>query len=133
MLNLIDPREGGRMNKSRKKLYEQCRKLLLEKRQEILNNLRSMDSSLTQQFSGDEADMAQVQIEQNSSLVQRERANHLLREVDAALSRIDNETYGICEETEEEIEKERLLAMPWTRLSLTGAEEREARSRKFAM
>ncbi len=121
------------MNKSRKKLYEQCRKLLLEKRQEILNNLRSMDSSLTQQFSGDEADMAQVQIEQNSSLVQRERANHLLREVDAALSRIDNETYGICEETEEEIEKERLLAMPWTRLSLTGAEEREARSRKFAM
>ncbi len=120
------------MDKSRKKLFGKCRKLLMEKRQSILNNLKNVDSSLSQQFTGDEADMAQIQIEQNNSLAQRERANQMVREIDAALSRLDNDTYGTCEETEEQIESERLLAMPWTRLSLFGAEEREARSKKFA-
>ena len=120
------------MDKSRKKLIDKCKALLMKKRQEILNGLKSLESPLSESFSGDEADLAQLQIEQNRSLVQRERANNLIREVDAALQRIDNQSYGICEETEEPIEEERLLAMPWTRLSLSGAVEREARAKKYA-
>ena len=49
-----------------------------------------------------------------------------------ALARIEQGTFGVCEETEEVIESERLLAIPWTRLSIEGAEIREAVSRRFA-
>ena len=42
-------------------------------------------------------------------------------EIEFALSRIENGTYGICEMTEEKIENDRLLAIPWTRLSIEGA------------
>lgn len=94
--------------------------------------LAGIDQSLRQHYGGDEADMAQISIEQESSIAQRERMNHMIREIDAALARIDNETFGYCEETEEPIEPERLKAMPWTRLSLIGAESREAHQKRFA-
>jgi RNA polymerase-binding transcription factor DksA len=40
---------------------------------------------------------------------------HMLHEVDAALSRISNGTYGVCEETGRKIPRARLRAIPWTR------------------
>ncbi len=40
--------------------------------------------------------------------------------------------YGICEETEELIEEDRLLAIPWTRLSIEGAEIRESVNKRYA-
>jgi len=53
-------------------------------------------------------------------------------EIEMALGRIENGTYGICEETEEPIETDRLLAIPWTRLSIEGAELRESLGRRYA-
>jgi DnaK suppressor protein len=50
----------------------------------------------------------------------------LLIEIEFALARIENGQYGVCEETEEFIEHERLLAIPWTRFSIEGAEIRES-------
>ena len=41
-------------------------------------------------------------------------------------------TYGFCEETDEPIETERLLTIPWTRYSIEGAEIKEALTRKSA-
>ena len=120
------------MDESREKLYKRCQKALLNKREETLNGLKALDPALSQRFGGDEADMAQIFMEQNSSISQRERMNELLREIDQALERIETGTYGNCEETEEPIEVERLEAMPWTRLSLEGAEYREAQRKRFA-
>ena len=54
-------------------------------------------------------------------------------EIEFALARIEQGTYGICEETEEPIEVERLLAIPWTRLSIEGAEIREVMTKKYAL
>jgi DnaK suppressor protein len=48
------------------------------------------------------------------------------------LGRIEKGTYGVCEETEEPIEVERLRAIPWTRLSIEGAELREALEHRYA-
>ena len=52
------------------------------------------------------------------------RIRHLLMEIEPPM-RIERGQYGICEETEEPIETERLLAVPWTRL-IEGAEIRES-------
>lgn len=120
------------MTKSNQKLITQCQKLLMTKKQDLINSLKVVDPILSERFTGDEADMAQTHLQQNSSISQRERMLTLLKEVDAALERIENNTFGICEETEEPIEDKRLLAMPWTRLSLRGAETREAIRKKFA-
>jgi DnaK suppressor protein len=44
---------------------------------------------------------------------------------------MENGSYGTCEETGEDIEEKRLLAIPWTRLSLEGAEVREREQKRY--
>ena len=56
----------------------------------------------------------------------------LVIEIESALARIENGSFGICEETEEVIEPERLRAIPWTRLSIEGAEIRESITKRYA-
>jgi DnaK suppressor protein len=48
-----------------------------------------------------------------------------LYEIDQAINRIENGTYGICEITGQPIEAERLKAIPWTRFSAAAAQELE--------
>lgn len=48
-----------------------------------------------------------------------------LAEVEAALERLRLDTYGLCAETGESIDPERLRAIPWTRFCLTAAQRRE--------
>jgi len=48
----------------------------------------------------------------------------LLYEVDAALLRWRDGTYGICESTGEQIPADRLRALPWTRFTREAAEQR---------
>lgn len=50
--------------------------------------------------------------------VQIERNLKKLKQINAALDRIDNGTYGVCEDTGKKISKERLEAVPYTRLSM---------------
>ena len=48
-----------------------------------------------------------------------------LNEIDHAIDRIRNGTYGICELTGKRIENERLDAIPWTRFSITAEKQLE--------
>ena len=52
-----------------------------------------------------------------------EAAAGTLRQVDAALERIENGTYGICAVTGKPIPEERLEALPWTDVTVEGAEQ----------
>ncbi|MBX2988146.1 MAG: TraR/DksA family transcriptional regulator [Bdellovibrionaceae bacterium] len=126
--------------KSRELTHEtlkECRQKLLIMKQDILNRVRASAQNFSQSrsiasTSGDEADQTVAQLEEHEFLISQERMRHHLREIELALARLQDGTFGICEETEEQIEAERLLAVPWTRLSIEGAEIREALSRKFA-
>lgn len=120
------------MDEERKKLVEQCKKKLLQVRQERLSGMQRLRSALTTEIQGDEADMATTLEYQHASLMQREKLIRDLQEIDAALSRIETGTYGYCEETQEPIEPSRLLAIPWTRLSIEGAEIRERNVKRYA-
>ncbi|MDG0814970.1 TraR/DksA family transcriptional regulator [Bdellovibrio svalbardensis] len=111
----------------------ECRKKLLLQKQEILNRFRTAQREyIHTEKSGDEADQSVAHIAEHSFLVSQERMRNQLLEVEMALARIETGNFGMCEETEEPIEVERLLAVPWTRLSIEGAELREAVSRKYA-
>ena len=114
-------------------IKKECRKRLLNMKQEILNRFRSAQQSFSQtERTGDEIDLTVAQQEEHSFLVNQERLRHQMLEVEMALARIEQGSFGICEETEEAIEEDRLLAIPWTRLSIEGAELREAMNRKYA-
>jgi len=115
-------------------IISECRKKLLTLRQDLLNRVRiaQLDFGHTEKSSGDEVDQTVAQLAENHFLISQERMQIQLFEIDQALARIENGTYGICEETEEPIEAERLFAVPWTRLSIEGAEIQEALLRKYA-
>lgn len=125
---------GGRMGfmgSKRQKLYDECRVKLLRVREETMNGLKALNPSLSTEMVGDEADLASAHISQTQALNQRDKLLAKIKEIDEALGRMENGSYGTCEETDELIEEKRLLALPWTRLSLEGAEVREREQKRY--
>lgn len=111
----------------------ECRTRLVEMKSELLNRARNAirEFESRDRGGGDEADMTMALLAENDFLSDQERTKTRLLEIESALGRIERGTYGVCEETDEPIEIERLRALPWTRLSIEGAEIREALSRRY--
>lgn len=126
--------KGVPMSQLSKQIKEQCRQKLILMKQDLLNRARHLRSEFAQndKNSGDEIDQTVAHIAENAFLASQERVRFQLVEVENALARLESNEFGICEETQEPIEINRLLALPYTRLSIEGAEIREAQSRKFA-
>lgn len=103
---------------------------------DLLNRLhmnRMIFAQNSNKYAGDEVDQTMAQLEENSMIINQTRIRQQLLDIEFALGKIENGTFGICEETDEPIEIERLKAIPWTRLSIEGAELREAyEKRAFA-
>ena len=116
-----------------KDIVMECRRRLIATKQDLMNRIRSSAHDFSQtERTGDEIDQTVAQLEEHAFLVNQDRLRNQLLEIEFALSRIELGTFGVCEETDEPIEIERLMALPWTRLSIEGAEMREAMGRKFA-
>ncbi len=79
---------------------------------------------------GDEADRASREADQTLELRTRDRYRKLLGKIDAALVRIEDGSYGWCEDTGEPIGLARLEARPVTTLCLEAQERREMQKRK---
>lgn len=118
-----------------KEFIEGCRRKLLETKADILNRVMDARKNLSNSEdgkAGDEGDQTVRALAESEMLSQNERLRHQLMEIENALGRIQNGTYGVCEETEEPIEIDRLQAIPWTRLSIEGAEIRESMQKRYA-
>lgn len=119
-----------------KRKLESFRKRLEEERAQTVKLLQS-DQSVKEIRSGerspsDEADQALDLANQTLTFSMRRREMQKLREIDAAIRRIADGTFGICEETGDLIEEKRLMAQPWTRVSLEAAREIEETKRQEA-
>ena len=79
----------------------------------------------------DPNDRATQESEFGLELRTRDRERKLLRKIDAALARIDEGSYGYCDETGEEIGLKRLEARPVATLCLEAQERRELAERQF--
>ena len=79
----------------------------------------------------DPNDRATQESEFGLELRTRDRERKLLRKIDSALSRIDDGSYGFCDETGEEIGLKRLEARPVATLCLEAQERRELAERQF--
>jgi DnaK suppressor protein len=113
--------------KPTKDLIALCQDKLLQQKAELLNQFNAQKTLFSErEFKGDEIDMSSSLLQENQMHASQGRIRTLLIEIEFALARIENGQYGVCEETEEFIEHERLLAIPWTRFSIEGAEIRES-------
>jgi DnaK suppressor protein len=111
-----------------KKKLDHFKELLLKQRQQIMNVgllNKSEDLHVAQDDLSDETDLASSLIQQQLNCTIRDREYVKLRRIDAALDRIDEGTYGHCEDCEEEIGMKRLENQPWSELCITHAEEKE--------
>ncbi len=79
----------------------------------------------------DAIDVACNEVNQSIELRTRDRERKLINKIDEALRRIENGTYGYCEETGEPISLKRLEARPIATLSLEAQERHERRERVF--
>ena len=79
----------------------------------------------------DLADRATSEAERSIELRARDRQRKLIAKIDAALQRIDEGTYGYCEETGEPISIKRLEARPIATLSIEAQERHERRERVY--
>ena len=87
--------------------------ILETKRTELESVLRNREAIAIEK-SPDALDEVQHAAERELAIRNLDRESSLLRNVRAALRRIDNEGYGTCVHCEEEISPKRLNAVPWT-------------------
>ncbi len=115
-----------------KKELERFRQILLKKRAELVGDVRGMEADALQNDAGSLSNVPSHLAEQGSdasdqalSLDLAAADRKLIREIDAALKRIEDGTYGVCELSGEPIKLERLEELPWARYSIEAARELE--------
>jgi DnaK suppressor protein len=111
------------------------RKSLLEEKQRILNNSKNAvknELALSQDDLMDETDLAASEISQNLIFKLRDRERQLLGKIDEALAKMDEGTFGTCEDCEEAIEPRRLEARPVSTLCIACKEKQEHREKIYA-
>ena len=91
---------------------EKYRTVLEAKRSEIAASLRNRDDIAIQK-SPDAIDEVQFAAERELAILNLDRESSLLRNVKAALARIDAGSYGTCVHCDEDISPKRLNAVPW--------------------
>jgi DnaK suppressor protein len=113
----------------RQKVY--FRRKLLAWRDSILEESRETVLSMQEDTQNipDLADRASAETDRALELRTRDRQRKLISKIDAALRRIDEGTYGYCEETGEPISLKRLDARPIATLSLEAQEKHERREK----
>ncbi len=114
------------------KQQEYFRRKLLNWRVELLKESEETLESLQQEGGAQEpdlADRASTEMERSLELRTRDRARKLISKIDAAIKRIEEGTYGYCEETGEPISLKRLEARPIATLSIEAQERHERMER----
>jgi DnaK suppressor protein len=118
------------MNQNQREYF---RRKLISWRDEILRGSNETLRQLKEEESrvADMSDWASFETERNFQLRARDRERKLLSKIDEALRRIEEGTYGFCEETQEPIGLRRLEARPIATLSIEAQERHERREKTY--
>src|SRR3954466_8049344 len=117
------------------KLISKYKKLLIEEKQRILNNSKNAlknELALSPDDLPDETDLAANEVNQNLVFKLRDRERQLLSKIEEALARMEEGTFGTCEDCEEPIEPKRLEVRPVSTLCIACKEKQEHREKIYA-
>ena len=118
----------------KKKERDKFEKILREKREQLLVNARQTlekDMTLDQADLADEMDLASSEYLQSFQFRLRGRERTFLAKIDKALAKLDEGTFGVCEDCGEPIHAKRLEARPETNLCIKCKEEQEREEQQF--
>ncbi|MFZ9879930.1 MAG: TraR/DksA family transcriptional regulator [Phycisphaerales bacterium] len=108
-----------------KKELDEYRTLLLAKRKQLVGMLSGMEDEALRSSGGNlsnmpvhMADMGSDVYDQDFTLGMAETERAILGEIDAALQRIEDKTFGVCQMTGKPISKARLDAKPWAKYTI---------------
>ncbi len=129
-----DDASGSRKTKMTKRQLDKFKRILLDKRNELIGDISNMEEEALRQSSGSlshlpqhMADSGSESFDQSLSLDLAAVDRTLLKEIDDAIARIADRTYGVCELTGKPINPERLVELPWARYSIEAARDLERR------
>lgn len=109
------------------------RRKLLDWRRQLLEDMQQTIQHMPGTLSAaDSIDVACNTVSQSLELRTRDRERKLIHKIDEALLRIDNGSYGYCEETGEPISLRRLEARPIATLSIEAQERHERKEREYS-
>ncbi|MGO9014066.1 MAG: TraR/DksA family transcriptional regulator [Dissulfurispiraceae bacterium] len=127
-------RESTAENESHRK--ERLRKQLIQRREEIIreakNEIKKFKSGENKQLVEtvmDDGDLSVVDMAEDISLKQLSTHRETLIKIDTALRKLEEGTYGICEECGEDISEERLKIMPFAIYCRDDQEKKEIMER----
>jgi len=113
-----------------KKDLEKTRKVLFDKRSDLLHLMRSKKQLDLQDVEiGDEIDSATQNVDKEMLFELTDNEKAVLDAIDAALVKIDKGTYGDCENCRKKIAEPRLKAIPWVRYCIDCQSKAEKTSR----
>ncbi len=111
-----------------KRQLDKYKAILLDKRRVLVGELDNLEFQALKSESGSLSNLPQHSAEQGSdtteqsiSLGMADADRQLIREIDAALKRIQVGTFGLCEQTGQPISEDRLEELPWAKLSIEAA------------
>lgn len=111
-----------------KKELDDYRSLLLAKRRQIIGTISGLEDEALRSSGGNlsnmplhMADIGTDTFDQDFTLGMAQTERQTLGEIDAALQRIENKTFGVCQLTGKPIPKARLEAKPWAKFSIEAA------------
>lgn len=108
------------------------REKLLETQKELLEKANLTSEHLRQhELEADPTDQATIEEEYALELRARDRERKLLKKIDESLRRIEEGSYGYCEETGEPIGVARLIARPTATLSVEAQSRREQKQKLY--
>ena len=110
------------------------KRLVVWKNEIVESNTKGLYLSNTNHeiSSADVVDQASSQTEKTVEMHTLNRQIKLLSKIDKAIKKINNNTYGYCEETDEPIGLKRLIARPIATLSIEAQEKHEKNEKIFA-
>lgn len=106
--------------------------MLLERRRQLLGDFQALEDAEARgategsSVSTHLADLGSDRAESDVSLGRRESASGEIQEIDDALARIQDGSFGICESCDQVIAKERLAAIPYARLCVPCKKQEES-------
>ena len=115
------------------KTLMKLKKKLLAERERLLNTAASSrkgEFSIATDDLADETDLTSVELSQGVVFTLREKEQQTLADIDEALQRMEDGSYGHCEECDDPISAKRLEIFPTARLCITHQEEQE-KKKKF--
>jgi len=118
----------------KKKDQDQLKELLESEKRRILRHLEDLSDTSVADIdtpSGDSVDLASLEINQNSLVKVGKRELNHLKKIDAALKKMEEGTYGECENCGEQIAVARLLARPVAQLCIDCKTAQENEERKY--